>query len=506
MLDGTQNPPVVDTRWEYLGEGTGIWKENGQGRGGAINPAFLERLGVRSLRPVRSVPGGPSDETDLPGSLVMHDLRRDPMQPLRDWFYNGGGRWSVGVAGDSLPPTQGTLGQLALENRLIPPGATLSIRASNPADALMVVLAKAPNTTARVDPAYLIETRSLVRSLQDRLPDLLNAHATEAMRTDADHSPRFFFHVEAGITIGELGQLLNHQSPRLSLATIIGSSGTTLAGALSTATHGAEFNWPILADRVKAVHLVGPGGIQWWIEGSELIADPDKLLAAYPGLHRDQIISGSTARYGIPPQDWLKAVVVSMGSIGVIYSVILEVVPLFGIREVVVQRTWGTIGFLGSGVSAARLPTLLRSTTSAPMVSRRLVKLMQNGSFNGTGIVQHNGQREINQYAVLAINPNMRTDGDFDTWIVNREVTAALPIDPQPAPSNEHGRADRWAVGRARGEYAPLELVGDLRARIDRERHRELPHQHGPVLERDRQRERQDRPTGECRRFPHGRA
>jgi HYDIN/CFA65/VesB-like, Ig-like domain len=437
MFNDGLNPPAVDTSWNYLGNGTGVWTENGQGRGGAINPNFLENLGVRLLRPVRSVAGRPIDQTDLPGSLVMHDLRRDPMQPLRDWFYNGKGLWSVGVAGDSLPSTQGTLGQLALENRLIPPGATLSVRASTPADTLMVLLAKAPNTTARVDPAYLIDTRSLVTSLQGGLRDLVNDATAEAMRTDADHSPRHFFHVEAGITIAELGQLLSHQSPRLTLQTISTSPGATLAGALSTATHGAEFNRPLLVDRVKAVHLVGPGGLQWWIEGSESIADPDKLLAAYPGLSRERIISGTTPRYGIPPEDWLKAVVVSMGTIGVMYSVILEVVPQFGVREVVVQRTWRTLGFLGTGFSPSNLPALLQSPMTAPTVSRRIVKLMQHGPFNGTGIVQHDGQREVNQYADLAINPNPRTDGDFDTWIGNRELTAAVPIDPQPAPTNE---------------------------------------------------------------------
>ena len=38
------------------------------------------------------------------------------------------------------------------------------------------------------------------------------------------------------------------------------SPGATLAGAISSATHGAEFRWPLLIDTVKAVHMVGPGG------------------------------------------------------------------------------------------------------------------------------------------------------------------------------------------------------------------------------------------------------
>jgi hypothetical protein len=440
MYNDTLNPPGIDPSWAYLGLGTGRWTRIGLGLGGVSEPTFLEWLGQGGLRPIRTPATGQSiDEADVAGSLVMHDLAHNPMRASRDWFYNGSGLWTVGVAGDSLPTTEGTLAQLGKENRLRPPGVTLSPRASNPSDTLMVLLAKSPGGLASPEPAYLIDTHALAKSLQGRLPDLLTQSAAEAMRDDAGHSPRFFFHVEAGITIAELGELLAHQSPRLTLQAISGSPGATLAGALSTATHGAEFNWPLLVDRVLAVHLVGPGGLQWWIEGSESIGDPDALLAAYPGLSRERIITGATPRFGIPPQDWLKAVVVSMGSIGVMYSVVLEVVPRFGVREVVVQRTWKTLGFLGNTFPTASLPTLLQDATTAPTVSRRIVKLMQSGNLNGTGIVQNDGQRDVNQYADLAINPNPRKDGDFDTWVGNRELTAAVPIDPKPGPSNDLG-------------------------------------------------------------------
>jgi HYDIN/CFA65/VesB family protein/centrosomal CEP192-like protein len=448
MFNETLSPPAVDPRWIYLGNGTGRWLLNGQVVGGVARPDFLNWLGAGGVRPIRPPTGGkPVDETDLSGTLVMHDLAHNPMKPSRDWFYNGHGRWSIGVNGDHKPPAEGTFQTLSGDGWLTPPGVVWSPRASNPSDSLMLLLAKAPNGMASPEPAYLIDTHALASSLQVQLPYLLTASATDAMNATGGHSPRFFFHVEAGITISELGDLLAHQSPRLSLQAISGSPGATLAGALSTATHGAEFNWPLLVDRVMAVHLVGPGGLQWWIEGTEQIADPDKLLAAYPGLARERIISGTTPRFGIPPQDWLKAVVVSMGSIGVLYSVVLEVVPRFGVHEVVVQRTWKTLGFLGNQFPASNLPALLRDPMTAATVSSRIVKLMQSGNLNGTGIVQSDGEREVNQYADLAINPNARPDGDFDTWVGNRELTAALPIDPQPAASNEMGEMIKGIQG-----------------------------------------------------------
>jgi hypothetical protein len=44
------------------------------------------------------------------------------------------------------------------------------------------------------------------------------------------------------------------------------SSGQTLAGAVSTATHGSDHRLPPLADWVQAIHLVAPGARQMWIE------------------------------------------------------------------------------------------------------------------------------------------------------------------------------------------------------------------------------------------------
>jgi hypothetical protein len=48
----------------------------------------------------------------------------------------------------------------------------------------------------------------------------------------------------------------------LVLETMGGSSGQTLAGAISTGTHGGDIFMGPLADCVLAIHLVGAGGTQ----------------------------------------------------------------------------------------------------------------------------------------------------------------------------------------------------------------------------------------------------
>jgi hypothetical protein len=425
--------------WSYSGAGT--WTK-GQWNYLPTDPGFLDYLVAAGDRPVRNPMGAVVDDVDVAGSLVMFDLAKSPARPSRDWFYNGGGIWSVGINGDS-PFDQGSLAQLRGAGR-IGANSLLSPRAAGAGEAMSLVLSRNSSDTPKLpDPVFLIDMRLLASSLQQDLPGLLSPSALDATSTNRPVSAgrRFFFHVEAGITISQLGELLSHQSPPLSLLAISGSPGATLAGALSSATHGAEFNWPLLIDTVKAVHIVGPGGQHWWIEGDESIVDPQKLRQAHPEFASERIILGASAVAGVSPQDWLNAAIVSLGCVGVIYSVVLEVVPRFGVHEAVVQTSWRGIG---SALATLPFPdpmtrslffdASLRMAATSGMASRALLNFLLDGSMNGTGIALAN-----NVYCDLAINPNRRADGDFDCWIGNRERTIRVPIDPQPAPGNDLG-------------------------------------------------------------------
>jgi hypothetical protein len=107
----------------------------------------------------------------------------------------------------------------------------------------------------------IIDTTGLAASLQSDLGVILSSAAKKAIAAG-----KHYFHVEAGINLADLEALLDHQHPRLALKAA-GAPGATLAGALATGTHGAEFRWALMVDTVRAIHLVGPGGEEWWIEG-----------------------------------------------------------------------------------------------------------------------------------------------------------------------------------------------------------------------------------------------
>lgn len=287
------------------------------------------------------------------------------------------------------------------------------------------------------EPVAIINTSSLKSAL--RLSDILSRQAAQTL---APHTDTQYFHVEAGIRMDDLQTLLDMQSPRLQLGASGGNPGATLAGTLSTATHGAEFNQALLIDRVRAIHLVGPSGQQWWIEGDKPVASPGKLHAKYPGI---RVIAGSHVVGGLSAQDWLNAAVVSMGSLGVLYSVVIEVLTLQGFEQVTNQTTWSNLlTHVGTAMApqqtADGVKNILRNPSDPQFESANTLIAQAvtgqapfEGVFNG-GII---GAAE-NFYADLAFNPNPAVNrkrdtpqDDRDIWIVNRR-DQPLPFDPQP--------------------------------------------------------------------------
>jgi hypothetical protein len=129
-------------------------------------------------------------------------------------------------------------------------------------------------------------------------------------------------HVEAGIKIKNLLEELDKVG--LALPTMGAGGGQSLAGAMSTGTHGSDFLLAPLFDMVRAIHLVGPGGQEWWIEPSSGFAQGGRL-AILPGWCPDTKV--------VRDDTWFRAPIVSVGRCGVIYSVVLEVTRQFKLLD-----------------------------------------------------------------------------------------------------------------------------------------------------------------------------
>ncbi|MDQ3690156.1 MAG: IPT/TIG domain-containing protein [Chloroflexota bacterium] len=139
-------------------------------------------------------------------------------------------------------------------------------------------------------------------------------------------------YVEAGMLVEELNSLLDHHAPPLALATMGAGTHQTLAGAISTGTHGSTWRLPPMSDFVRAIHLIGTDGVQWWLEPhTRPITDSAKLhTKARAG---DLGLTPCTRiRYS---DDLFYAALVSAGCAGIIYAYVIETVPSHHMRTAV---------------------------------------------------------------------------------------------------------------------------------------------------------------------------
>jgi hypothetical protein len=216
---------------------------------------------------------------------------------------------------------------------------------------------------AATTPDFIVETQDpignpsdpslprLNQTLYEVVPECMNERAIGFFKSQgmpvsdptksADLSKFYLYHVEAGTRIYELYCRLDggDTSPRSlatrflganyagpwALPTLGGAGGQTIVGAFSTGTHGGDVALPPIADAVQSIHLIGTEGKEYWIErdlepGFGLV-DKDMLQKVYP---RIEVIR---------EPDVFNSVLVSVGRMGIIYSVVLRVVRQYALHE-----------------------------------------------------------------------------------------------------------------------------------------------------------------------------
>jgi hypothetical protein len=157
----------------------------------------------------------------------------------------------------------------------------------------------------------------------------------------------------------------------LAMATLGGSNGQSIAGAISTGTHGSDVDLPPIADRVRAIHLVGPGGQEWWIErsGARAITDPTRLEQA-----RDagRLCSDIRIEYN---DGLFNAALVSVGRMGVIYSYVVEATDAFRLKQTRQKQAWSA--------ASSFIRTQIRD--AVPYAGDQFVEIVVNPYKNATG-------------------------------------------------------------------------------------------------------------------------
>lgn len=123
---------------------------------------------------------------------------------------------------------------------------------------------------------------------------------------------------QCGVSIAELNTRLFARGK--SIRTSGASNGQTIAGAISTGTHGSAIDVGAIHDSVIALHIVTAPDRHVWLE-----------RAANPVVS-DSLISGLGAEL-VRDDALFDAAVVSLGSFGIIHGVVLEVDDLFYLQE-----------------------------------------------------------------------------------------------------------------------------------------------------------------------------
>jgi hypothetical protein len=138
---------------------------------------------------------------------------------------------------------------------------------------------------------------------------------------------RVLVRAEAGIRIKELNAHLDEQG--LALSNMGGYDHQTVAGVISTSTHGSGITFGPLNDFVRSLDLVASNGRVLRIEPEDGPTD----RAIYQAHHRDR-------RTLVQSDEWFRAAVVGMGCVGIVCTVMLEVQARYFLREVRTFRTW----------------------------------------------------------------------------------------------------------------------------------------------------------------------
>jgi len=135
---------------------------------------------------------------------------------------------------------------------------------------------------------------------------------------------------EGGIRIKELNAYLEEKG--LALSNMGGYDHQTIAGVISTSTHGSGITFGPLNDFVRSLDIVVAGGEMQRIEPSDGPTDPERFAAHF-----------GDRRTLVQDDHVFNAVAVSMGCMGIICTVMIEVEPKYYLREVREFHTWDKV-------------------------------------------------------------------------------------------------------------------------------------------------------------------
>jgi hypothetical protein len=175
--------------------------------------------------------------------------------------------------------------------------------------------------------------------------DLIDQSPVDLLRDEFVAKRDYYINVPGGLKIWMLNEILcplkANQKARFGLKRMYNMGGgdvQAFAGALSTGTHGSGGLLSAYHDMVRSILVVASGGRLLRVEPANGITNPARHNAFYKNMGPDDKIEL------IQDDDLFYSLTVSMGCMGIIYSVILEVKDMDKLHEDVYFRPqgWGS--------------------------------------------------------------------------------------------------------------------------------------------------------------------
>ncbi len=133
-------------------------------------------------------------------------------------------------------------------------------------------------------------------------------------------TPEDLYFIQCGTIVHELNTRLSAKIPQRSIKASGASNGQTIAGALSTGTHGAAINVGAFPDFVVGLHLITGQDKHVWLE-----------RASYP-VASQEFVNWLNADL-VKDDSLFDAALVSFGSFGFIHGIMIETEPQFLLTE-----------------------------------------------------------------------------------------------------------------------------------------------------------------------------
>lgn len=166
-------------------------------------------------------------------------------------------------------------------------------------------------TKCGVTKGGIIDTSSLNFSFPLTKPYISDEYAQK---------PEDLYFLQCGTIVNELNNRLMERDPKRSIKASGASNGQTIAGAMSTGTHGAGFKIGAVHDAVVGLHIVTGSNTHVWIERKSYPVASEKFKNWL-----DATI--------IKDDELFEAALVSFGSFGFIHGVMIETEPIFLLEE-----------------------------------------------------------------------------------------------------------------------------------------------------------------------------